>query len=500
MAIAVQFHRAPRALVRQRGVTLIELMISVALTLLIVLAIVRVFDLLGTNVTDSRAILELSAQLRSATQQLQQDVDRITVRPRPPIDEMTSPGYLEIIEGLRSDRDNDGDFVIDTDVVNDPVPDVFVLQPLSDYDLTGGVPDPADVIDAQFLNLVRGVLGDTDDVLMMTVRSTGEPFRGRFQGAPGGVLESPLAEIVWWVDRVPRPTGITELTLIRRVLLISPEAEVWLRNNPIAVNPASPYNFFADNDISGRPEWHEATGRYLIQGNRLEDLSDRKNRFAHWANPLTHRPPGGQFEPNFPHRLNRLYLTRASDLTDVIATDVMGFDLRVYDPLAPTVRATPNTQVMLTPIDPGYVALASTVLTANPDPQLFSLGAYVDLGYGINVPVTFNSHFATGAHPRSGLSVVSGSFNPLAPRVYDTWTRLYERNGLDDNRNGVIDEGRDGLDQNAPLNFTTDDQLESETMPPYLAPLRGFEAVIRLRDAGSNQVRQASTVADFAAP
>ena len=45
------------------GITLVEMLVSVALTLLVVLAVVRVFDVLGGTVTESRTILELSGQL-----------------------------------------------------------------------------------------------------------------------------------------------------------------------------------------------------------------------------------------------------------------------------------------------------------------------------------------------------------------------------------------------------------------------------------------------------
>ena len=51
------------------------MLVSVALTLLVVLAVVRVFDLLGGNVTESRSILELSGQLRNVSAQLQKDLD-----------------------------------------------------------------------------------------------------------------------------------------------------------------------------------------------------------------------------------------------------------------------------------------------------------------------------------------------------------------------------------------------------------------------------------------
>ncbi len=93
---------------QRHGVTLIEMLISVTLTLMVVFAIVQVFDLLGDNVTNTRAIIEMSGQLRSVANQLQSDLDGITVPVRPPADPDGAPGYFEILEGWGSDKDPDG--------------------------------------------------------------------------------------------------------------------------------------------------------------------------------------------------------------------------------------------------------------------------------------------------------------------------------------------------------------------------------------------------------
>ncbi len=266
----------------RRAVTLVELLVSVALTLLVILAIVRVFDLLGGNVTESRSILELSAQLRTAANQLQTDLDQLTLQPNPPADPLTAKGYFEIIEGVRSDRDNDGDFVVDTDPSADGTADVFVVKPTCDADLNGSPPAPFEVIDGQFLSDVRGVLGDTDDVWMGTIRSTGAPFRGRFQGT---ILESPLAEVVWWLEPLPGPQGnATELTLLRRVFLILPSA---MQNFAPVATPDALRAFLASNDLSVRPQFDLATNSMRIVPNTLEDLGQRQNRFAHWPDDLS---------------------------------------------------------------------------------------------------------------------------------------------------------------------------------------------------------------------
>ena len=136
-----------------RGITLIEMLISVTLTLLIMFAVVRVFELMGSGLTQGRATIEMAGQLRSVAHRLQQDLDWITVSTRPWVSSESGMGYFEVIEGARSDRDPDGDNVLGVAV-----------------DVNGdGVLDP------------DTAMGDVDDVLMFTVRSHGEPFVGRIQ-------------------------------------------------------------------------------------------------------------------------------------------------------------------------------------------------------------------------------------------------------------------------------------------------------------------------------
>ena len=68
----------------RRGFTLVEMMISVALSLMVVFAVVRVFETLGNSVTDGRATIELSGSLRTAAQLLQDDLNGVTVTSLPP--------------------------------------------------------------------------------------------------------------------------------------------------------------------------------------------------------------------------------------------------------------------------------------------------------------------------------------------------------------------------------------------------------------------------------
>ena len=83
----------------RRGLTLVEMMVSVALTLMVVFALVRVFEALGGNVTTGRATIEMSANLRSAAQLLRSDLAGLTVTTLPPRTPEQGEGYLEIVDG-----------------------------------------------------------------------------------------------------------------------------------------------------------------------------------------------------------------------------------------------------------------------------------------------------------------------------------------------------------------------------------------------------------------
>jgi hypothetical protein len=184
---------------------------------------------------------------------------------------------------------------------------------------------------------------------------------------------------------------------------------------------------------------------------------------------------------------------------DVMMTDVLAFDLRVYDPGAPifaTIRklATPTTpieyDVVLTPSDPGWRGSAPTGAdgaymsidnmgntngiggnTSPPTPTsvlYVSQGAYVDMGYGYDPRFQLSgqplgmfptpkyaSNYASSVAPwffePRGLSDVYGYGFSTGYCVYDTWSFHYENNGIDEDHStkvfpGTVDQGTNGLD------------------------------------------------------
>ena len=419
----------------RRGFTLIEVLTATALTLMLMAAVVTIFGSIGGSISDSRATLEISDRLRGAETRLLMDLNGFTVTPIPPRDPAAGEGYLEIIEGprivasmLAPRLPNDG-MAVDTDPGT-----------LSDVDMT---------------------VGDNDDILMLTVHSKGQPFVGRYRG---GTIESHLAEICWFVRG---------RTLYRRVLLIVPG---------IDISGASAGGFYQNNDISVRVELDPASGGQWLVANSLSDLTRRECRFAHdvrtfpfdargwgqlglptlrecsspnWAAGAM--PPIWKYEDqidfwNNPHPWNNVdpdtgtledYMgPRLAE--DVILTDVIGFDVKVWDPLAKM---------------------------------------YVDMG-GPNA-----ERFRANA-----IDVRSG-YDGTGALVYCTWSKHYDSDGVDQFEDGMIDTAGNGFDDNTVAGV--DDSLERETQAPYAVPLRGIQVKIRVFEPDTRQIREVTVAGDF---
>lgn len=169
--------------VARRGYTLVEILVATTLTLVLMFAVVQIFAMIGDNVSDSRAILEMNDRVRAAKTRLQMDLGGITVVPLPPRDE-DGDGYVEIIEGE-------------------------VMLPPSSGTLPTAVAQNLDDGTADT------TVGDFDDVLMFTTRDTRTPFI-REDGS-----ESDVAEVAWYVHgnrlyrrvrALPRDRTLTDLT------------------------------------------------------------------------------------------------------------------------------------------------------------------------------------------------------------------------------------------------------------------------------------------------
>jgi len=298
------------------------MLVAMAVTLILIGALSQAFAIVGQTVAQGRAAIELSGNLRSVANQLQEDLAGVTVAVRPWTEDRAGEGYLEIVEGtwdsqrLRSftynavnytvpwvstDRDWNGDGVKETRQDADGVGGDDVWQ---DAD-TNTVPD---ILESDLALATQTHYGDIDDVLAFTTRSAATPFVGQYTDPTGAqqTAQSPLAEVVWWIQYDDRnETGTREVEepfiIYRRVMLVVPTIQIgtlpsgvvrsWVgAGNAFAASAAGLANlhaalaeFYNKNDLSVRLRWWVDSNGINVKliANSLADLTRRENRFAH---------------------------------------------------------------------------------------------------------------------------------------------------------------------------------------------------------------------------
>lgn len=398
------------------GFSLTELLVASGIGLTVMAAVATLFGVFSRSLSQSQSTVDLSSRMRATAWKLRQDLDGVTCPVVPWLSPDANTGYFEISEG-----------------------------PQRDATLTYAANAGTSNLEA-----------DTDDVLMFTTRAPAGSFSGRYQTADK-IIESPYAEVAWFCRRAATQpvNGTTVYNLYRRQLLVLgyvglPE----FSGNSIAGTVPVPA-IYQTYDLSLRSEG----GR--LHPNTLGDLTKRENRFMH--NPAA-----------FPHAMRldanaRLgYVEAGTQVTgtfddtpraweDVILTNVVSFDVRVFDPQAKAQAGTltPPTPTLY-PGDPGYASGAGAA------------GAYIDLGGGQG------GRLSQPADPKSGLVAPNV---PAGVTTYDTWSQHYEVGGT-------------GL--NDPAAYTR--------APPYPVPLEGVEVRIRCYDPTSKQVRQVSVRHTFRRP
>jgi len=539
--------------------------------------VVTIFGLLGDNVSKSRAAMEMSEQLRGVKQRLQADLAGLTATTLPPLRPERDGGYLEIIEG-----------------------------PVGRIEGTGmnAVIRQVDTVDVPDENNVSGndtCVGDNDDFFMFTTRSRGEPFVGRFGGA---TIQSPVAEIAWFL----RGTTLYRRVLLVKPS-VTPQlpaagATQFYANYDVSVRAAGGIFDLAPNagtlrfvanslgDLTKRENrfahvpqcttigsprygwphdvriWGCANNEYgqlrlptlqecshsgwtlpaalgsLNKWSGLNCLNLRPNtQFSAWKepNPWAEVDPATGILTDFPGNAPNVRIGE-----DVILTNVLQFDVKVWDPLAPVFTVDPTQDsasnnwlvapnvaagtMVIMPGDPGYAtALATWMSVASPLENLVTRGAYVDLNYAWSAASSNTFHniswFSGPGDPRSGLAAKTNY--PAA--VYDTWSTHYEHDGIDQDGDGRVDEFTDGFDGDTatisdgivdnPGELFTDsngdgghgsgepwvdvngngtyDPGEQEAPPPYAHPLRGIQIKIRTFEPDSRQIREVTIVQDF---
>lgn len=494
----------------RRAVTLVEMLIALTMTLIVLGATVTMFGMIGESVNDTRSTIEMSDRLRSATMRLRADLAGATVQP---MDVWVRPeenkGYFAIVEGPGRDA-------------------------------PATIPSPAND---------TTIFGDSDDMLLFTTRSE----EGLFVGKNGsGTIQSPYAEVGWFLEPEFEPGGTTVVsyTLYRRVLLVAPSA-----GTSTTTTYPNLRDFYNGNDngegVDVSVHLDSTNGRWVP--NTLADLTVRENRFGQTGafgipdpSPFASEPYGdtngnGKYDSGT-DTFNTGSTTPLHDLNgnlkwdgsprireDIILTNVLAFDVKVWDPKAPIFISGSDAVV---PSDPGWSSTDYTNYLAGTK-TAESAGAYVDLNFLNTFPLLPK---ATGYSKQSlfghrGINTAKGRLatpTSTVAAMYDTWSFHYEANGADDDGDINIDEGTDGIDQNDaygaddngeeyidanqngaydhPAEFSPDldtngngrfDPSEKETAPPYNVPLRGIQVKLRVYEPDSRQIREVTIVQNF---
>lgn len=476
-------------LTNRRALTLVEMLVGMAITLVMMAAVVNLFANISEGVRNRRATMEVAANLRIARTRLYNDLagatclkypkDAFGVMPQPDVNNPPD-GYFEIVEGQYSDE-------------NPPVlpasERATSLLPSSNrlYNDKGEPIDPNEITDG-------GGRGDYDDILAMTVESESERFRGRGRGLePGGnpsittggtqgtgawvdmAISSPVAEVIWYSIETPLrtdPSYEPEMgepgmrRIYRRTLLVAP----WYgtaTNQTLGTSGSDPLLDLSNTTLyptyaSKLAALREFQERYDIsvrlEGDRLvpntlADLSRRENRFAHAPNDSV--TPANTFPHQFPYNVNapanyvqphlnpdpddpttnvgslrRLGSERENE--DLVLDNVLAFDVQVFDPGAPLYNLNGT-------IIPPSGSDAFTTASGGSSNNITGFGSYVDLGW--NQAGTYNytsilTNIPTAPAPlfqqerRLGWhptfpGQLLGSAVGI-PAVYDTWSTYYE--------------------------------------------------------------------------
>ena len=406
--------------------TLVEILISVTITLTLLAFMMQAFIFASNQIRNGRAVIEMANELRHCSESMRVDLRHATPQMLPWSSFGSDEGYFFYKEG-----------------------------PLLDNAPLGG-------------GGASSVWGDVDDVIQFTARNLESPYRGIYNGV---VIESKVAEICWWTTY---DAGTLDAKVYRRELLVAP----WLNEasaGPGIVVPQSIINpsntmtlqeFQQHFDISVRSGGVDGSGNEILIANTLADLSRRQNRFGFYSTR-------GDFNAADPYLIGDTSLgilpctltgSRAGE--DVVLASVLAFDVRIFDPTV-EVTSSADAAPVNVPGDTSY-GTGTTV----------GFGAFCDIGHGLA------GSFGSGA----GRPITTSNF-------YDTWTSYYESNGIDEDGVNGIDQGTDGIDNDG-VNGA-DDEAERETAPPYTTLLRGVQIRFRMREKGTQQVRQVTVEHSF---
>ena len=397
------------------------MLVATALTLVMMALVAQLFGMLGKGVNGSRNRVELYSRLRATGYRLKQDLAGVTVELTPPIDPESGKGYFEYIEGKETDSVAWGANRLGADT--DQLAYVLTSSFNKSNQTTQDAPDGLLSNYITALESDDRLVGDVDDVLLFTTRSTDAPFAGKLDN---GIIESPVTEVVWFCQVVPNTFNPRRYNLYRRqrIVMGNPAKDSGTfsmdeKNDRLAINGQDRVNALnvsaiIDKDDAERQRllrWQtledltdiscRLEGNYFVP-NTLGDLTKRQNRFCHNEDVAPYN-----FEPASGH----LHFTSESGRygEDLILSNCIGFDVRVFDDTAgATVKSVGSK--LVNPSDPEFFNI-SNVARINPNMSGSTVPIYVDLGI-------------TGQNG-TGFLYEPSNANQLVWPTYDTWSTTY---------------------------------------------------------------------------
>ncbi|BBO34036.1 PilW family protein [Lacipirellula parvula] len=496
-----------------RGLTLIEMLVALAVTLVMMAAVVNLFANISGSIRNRRAAIETGAQLRQVRQRLAMDLNGATCRGTTWQRPEANQGYIEIIEGQWNDKNPS--ILIDGNTGNGELDYAVSMVPSSQgFDSDTGNSADGRALGVGAITDARA-LGDWDDVLALTTQDERNPFTGKIpylnpttNAWEARFDDSPQAEVIWFAEQNGLGGGGNAepgmRRIYRRALLVRPSTQF----PPLSAftgttNRQLLNDYYTKYDVSARIE----DGRLV--GNTLSDLTKREYRFNHAFDPTVALS-------DFPHAMLNLPNGQPDWL---VLNNALAFDLRIFDPGAPLVG---SAGAVLEPSDLGWEAVVNVT-----NPPVVGYGAYCDLGWGKRLTAAGYA-YPQNAVPALPLGVAPAAWSPIVPQptlhmphrvgwhpnpntpatfvdypaVYDTWSYHYENDGLNQDasatdawRANTFDQGANGLDDDGANGV--DDRGERETSPPYDVPLRGIKAILRVYEPDARQVRESSVTHSF---
>ncbi|QDV27856.1 prepilin-type N-terminal cleavage/methylation domain-containing protein [Aureliella helgolandensis] len=444
------------------GFTLIEVLIATAVTLLMMVALARIFKDIGDSMQQGRSALQLNNSLRSVAYRVRTDLQNLTITPNPPADGSTGMGYMQYFDGPQTDystlllssatgANRIGD-VDDIFMGTARAGDVWYSGKVPLFVVNGDIPQPDD-------NNSNGSPDDLENLISVGAQHAEIVMFVEPVVAGSGAYDNPARDMSYLVanqnffqdndaDGFPDAYRLHYRTLIIRpdlnlpangllpanpsegIFTVGPQGSIRLPDGSTATLPDSicdMYRVHGVCDLSMRRVYNTGDGLTgvtdYVAANSLEDLMNPINRFAHvqlpMPNGLTTMPllalgaplgtsPASLVGSSFLHPAYTLLASRAGE--DVLGTDLLAFDIKGYDPGALTLlTAIGGNDITLTPNDPGYPTAMGTGAT------IAGTGEFVDLAWARKIDMHAAALTSLGSSITfPGIAASMNAWSPLS--------------------------------------------------------------------------------------